>query len=759
MIRQRYVSVVTIFIALALLAGCHANPNLRRQKYMESARRFSDEGKYKEATIQYLNALKVDKNYADAHFELAHVYEHLGRFDEASNELARTVALQPTNYKARVDLGSLLFATGKTNDALAQARAVLAAQPANPDLHALLSALAAQRGDKDEALIELRRALQLDPNRAAFHQDLALLLDGDKANANSVEDELKKANALNPKSLNGRLLLADFYSRNNRLQDAERVSWDAVATDPKSLAARENLAHVILKEGDKVRTEQVLRMASNDLAADPQGVRLLADYYVDSGQWDQAKAEFSRLLTAYPKNESVLKGYARFLLDVKDFSTARAIIARLAKSSPRDSEVAALNGIVHLKAGDPEGAVNSLQKSARNFPLNAPISYWLGMAALAKGDNTIAVTSFRRAAELNPADQDSLHELARIACEQGDMSMMADVANQMIAASPRFPGGYLWRAHVEKIRNAPGPADADLKTAMNLAPQSSQPYLQLGELRFTQKRFSEGVPLLEQALKYNPNSVSSLQLLIGYDLYRKQPDKALARLKAQIGLNPANSRFYDLLAQLQIQNKKLDQAAVTAARAIQLNSSDGEAVMRFAQIAALRRQTASAVATWEQWSSAHPNDADAFAILGTLEESRADLPKAEAYYRKALQSQPHQPVAANNLAYQMLLKGESADTALALAQIARHGMPDSPSTADTLAWAYYSKGNYEFARALLEDAISTDPNNATMQYHLGMVYSKLSDRSRAVFHLNKAASLEPDSPIGKDAKAVLQRLG
>ena len=54
-------------------------------------------------------------------------------------------------------------------------------------------------------------------------------------------------------------------------------------------------------------------------------------------------------------------------------------------------------------------------------------------------------------------------------------------------------------------------------------------------------------------------------------------------------------------------------------------------------------------------------------------------------------------------------------------------MPDSPNTAEILAWAYYYNGTYEFARNLLENAIGADPENATMQYHLGMVYGKLRD--------------------------------
>ena len=242
--------------------------------------------------------------------------------------------------------------------------------------------------------------------------------------------------------------------------------------------------------------------------------------------------------------------------------------------------------------------------------------------------------AFARRQALNPSRLDAEEELARIARQRGDMNLLADVADKTIAAAPRFPGGYVWRAMVEMSHNSADKAEADLKTAMSVAPQSPQAYLQLGKIRFAQKRFPEGVALLEQALQYDPNSVEALRMVIGYDLYEKQPDKALARLNAQIEKSPKNSSFYDLLAQLQIQNKKLDQAAATAQKAMQLNSSDGEAVMLYAQIEVQRGQTANAVGAWEQWLTAHPNDAAALAILGTLEESRGDLGKAEAYYRK-----------------------------------------------------------------------------------------------------------------------------
>ena len=751
--------VVMLFVAVALLAGCHGDPNVRKQKYLESGKRYSAESKYKEAAIQFQNALKIDKNYPDAHYELAQAYVHLGQFSAAYGELARTVALQPTNYKARIDLGNLLLAGGKIDDAQAQANAVMAAQPNNPDVHTMLGAIAAKRGQKDQALNELHRALELDPNRAAFHEDLALLQAGDPTKTSSVEDELKKAVALDPKSVNAKLLLAAFYAKSSRWQEAEKTSWDAVATDPKSLSARESLTRIILKQGDQPRAEQVLRQASKDLADDPQGVRILADYYAGSGQMDKAKAEFASLSAKYPKNISVQKGYIRVLLEVKDYATAQKVVTELMKKNAKDPEVAGLNGIVLLNNGKASDAVNALMDATKNFPKDAFLQYWLGKAALSKGDSDLAEKSLRQAADLNPSRLDAEEELARIAAQRGDMNLLSDVADKTIAAAPRFPGGYVWRSLVEVSRNSPDKAEADLKTAMSVAPQSPQAYLELGKIRFTQKRFPEGVALLEQALQHDPNSVEAVRLLVSYNLYQKQPAKALALLNEQIDKSPKNSGLYDLLAQLQIQNKNLDQAAATAQKAIQLNPNDGEAVMLFAQIQVQRGQVANAIGAWEQWSKAHPNDAGPYAILGSLEEARGDIGKAETYYKKSLQIQPEQALAANNLAYRMLENGENADVALTLAQTARRAMPNSPNTADTLAWAYYHKGTYAFARDLLEDAVKADPDSAAMQYHLGMVYSKLSDKSSAVVHLKKAVSLAPDSPTAKDAKAALQGLG
>lgn len=751
-------NAVVSSLLVGFLAGCYTDPSVRKKKYLASGDRYSAEGKYREAAIQYENSLKADKNFPAAHFALANTYMHMDAYPAAFREYSRTVELQPSNYQARIDLGNLLVAGGKLDQAETQAKAVIAAQPNNPDVHALLSAIALKRGDNARALSEIRRAVQLAPKRSAFYDDLAMLQMQNPSQFADAESNLKKAITLDPKSVNAKLLLSNFYMSTNRPAQAEQVSWQAISTDPKSIAARKHLATVYLKENEEPKAEQVLRQASHDLAADPQGVRLLADYFVATSQWNKARSEFARLVSQNPKDLDLQKGYLRVLIQTKDYAAGKSISDQLMKEDSGDPEVVALNGIVLLSKGDAGDAVNALQSGAKDFPQDGFIQYWLGMAALANGSPALAQKSFQRAIAIKPTAIDAMGQLAQIAERQGDANLLSSVARKAISAVPNFAGGYVWRAAVEIHQSAFDKAEADIKTAMRLAPRDAQAYLEMGELRFAQKRFKEGEVSLQQSLDYDPDLLQAVHMLVSYDLYMKRSAAALSLVKEQIQKSPKNSGLLDILAELQMEDRQPQEAAATAQKAMQLNPSDPEAVMLFASTAVQQGQTGNAIDAWTKWTTAHPSDANAMALLGALEEVSGNKQLAQVDYKRSLQIQPQQALAANNLAYMMLQNGGDVDVALSLAQIARKAMPNSPNTADTLAWAYYKKGTYQFARDLLEDAVKIEPNSAAIEYHLGMVYAKLRDRHDAVIHLKKAVAVGHGSSTATDAETQLRGL-
>ena len=53
--------------------GCSRDPNVRKQKYFDSGEKYFAEGKYREAAIQYSNAVQIDSGFAQAHYKLSQV--------------------------------------------------------------------------------------------------------------------------------------------------------------------------------------------------------------------------------------------------------------------------------------------------------------------------------------------------------------------------------------------------------------------------------------------------------------------------------------------------------------------------------------------------------------------------------------------------------------------------------------------------------------------------------------------------------------
>jgi tetratricopeptide (TPR) repeat protein len=57
------------FVLITTLAGC-GSVESRRQKYFERGKSYVAEEKYKEAEIEFKNALQIDPEFAEGYFEL-----------------------------------------------------------------------------------------------------------------------------------------------------------------------------------------------------------------------------------------------------------------------------------------------------------------------------------------------------------------------------------------------------------------------------------------------------------------------------------------------------------------------------------------------------------------------------------------------------------------------------------------------------------------------------------------------------------------
>jgi Tfp pilus assembly protein PilF len=257
----------------AFLAGCSRDPNVRKQKYFESGERYFNNGKYREAVIQYRNAINVDGSFADAHYQLAQSYMKLQDWPHAYAEINRTVELQPENYKARLDLANMLTLDGQGENLKAaqdQVDILMKAQPNNADNHIAQAGILERQQRLNEAIAEMQKAIALDPSRGEVYYDLANL----QAKANlpeAAETSYKKAIELKASGVDPRLALAAFYQSRNRFAEAEQQVRQVIDSDRKNVDARAAMAKLYISEGKRAEAETFLRQVKQDFPDDSVG--------------------------------------------------------------------------------------------------------------------------------------------------------------------------------------------------------------------------------------------------------------------------------------------------------------------------------------------------------------------------------------------------------------------------------------------------------------------------------------------------------
>jgi Flp pilus assembly protein TadD len=70
-----------------------------------------------------------------------------------------------------------------------------------------------------------------------------------------------------------------------------------------------------------------------------------------------------------------------------------------------------------------------------------------------------------------------------------------------------------------------------------------------------------------------------------------------------------------------------------------------------------------------------------------------------------------------------------------------------PAFQDTYGWIEYRRGNLEEAVTYLEPAAAGLPEDALVQYHLGMTYAGLNRPEDARRQLTRALEIAGDSPL------------
>jgi tetratricopeptide (TPR) repeat protein len=753
---NRHFALLLIFqvMIFAVAGGCSRDPNVRKQKFLRQGNSDFDKGRYPEAVISYGRALQLDPHFAAAHYKLAQSYLRQSSWAAGFQELMRTVALEPENWPAQLDIAKMFLAGNKPQDAKDKALLILKNNPANAEAQIVLSQANSQLGNQAEAMQQAKDAVATQSDRPAPYINLAMIQEKSGA-LSDAEGTLLKAKSFDTTTTGSLMVLGHFYERQHRWPDAEKQFQAAIQQDPKSPAPRSDLAVLYLNQGNQAQAISVLTQAKQDLKDDPRAYRMLGDYYFSRGEYAKALEEFASLSAQHPNDQSTRKLYIQLLLLNQKPDEANRWNEELLKKNPQDTEALVAKGQILNTQKKWDESIQVLRPAIKNAPDNATAHFQLGMALAEKGDPQEAEHEWNEATRLRPGFAEAWRALGTGATQRRDWKNLEIIANKLETIQPHSVDGYLYHATARFNQGDTTSAEADLNHVVQIAPQNALGYVKLGEMRMAEKRVNDAEAYYHQALVHDPQSLPAIEGLMGVDFSRNKPADALKLVQDQLQKNPDNVPLLLLLARAQIDNRQPEDAERSLMHAVALEPQNLGAITLLADVQGLRREPDAAIANYQRAAQLAPTSARLYMAIGSQYELQGNWKQAEASYEKVLSLRPDDPLASNNLAYLLLEHGGSVNVALTLAQAGHKGMPNVPSSADTLGWAYYHNGAFSVAAPLFEDAIKKVPANLTYHYHLGLTYQKLNDSVKARTELQKVISLDPKSPIAEQARQAL----
>lgn len=129
--------------------------------------------------------------------------------------------------------------------------------------------------------------------------------------------------------------------------------------------------------------------------------------------------------------------------------------------------------------------------------------------------------------------------------------------------------------------------------------------------------------------------------------------------------------------------------------------------------------------------------------------------EAEKDLLAALEKAPDQPIILNHLGYSWVDRGLRLQEGLELVRTAVDLSPGNGFIVDSLGWAHFRLGDYETAIRYLERALELEPEDPTLQEHLGDAYWMMGREREAKFQWQHALDRNPAEDIAEKVRTKL----
>ena len=557
--RLRSLATAGTVLLLSCFLSCSKDPAKARAEYIQSGLQYFDQKQYREASIQFRNAVQADPNSVDAHYQLARAYVALGQFQEGYRELLRTVSLDPNHNNAQLLVGDFLLLDRKFDDARAKAELILKKDPRHVAAHILLGNSYARILSLNDGLAELHTGFQAEPKLSPSFYDLG----SDQSAASQLETaetSFRSALGVDARSVPAHLGLANYYlsRRKNAEAAAEVKAALEIAPDAPDVLGTAAYHALVLRnfpEAEKYYS-RLVQVSNNSEAARI----ILSDFYALTGQQDRSIQILEALTRDVPAGNNARKRLANTYVARREFDKAQKIVDEILKHNATEIAALVFKGRLLLLNNKPQEAVAELEGVAKKVPNSAMVRYFLGLAYAQAQNRKQAEAELEQSIKNDPNFALGYLALAQLKVDVGDVDGAVQKAQEALRLDPGSADARLLLGVAYGSKGDYRSARAELEEYTRRNPASPAGFYRLGTVFLGLGDIPQAEAHLENSLKLDPNQVDALAALTNLYVRQNRSERAVARLTQEIAKQPAEPRLYELLGQVYISQKNLVKA-------------------------------------------------------------------------------------------------------------------------------------------------------------------------------------------------------